>query len=182
MSGHMGSEIGIFGFFLIPPSCFALAFCAGVRSHNMKGSITKSRTYEVIEKRSLEVMIAASCGLLASTILWRGYAASYFCATPDITLLHPSVLERAQSYSWNDVKTVHAVCWASSRSPWQGGFALSFGDGAEILLRSGTNDAARERYYGEIKASLAGKIYHYDASGIGQCPGDVYRLFASWPN
>lgn len=182
MFGHMGSELGILGFFLIFPSCFALALAAGVRSRNMKGSATRSRLYKLVERRTAEFMIAAYGGLLVSVIIWVGYAGSYYCATPNAFMLHPSALKTAQVRPWSDITVVRALCWAGSRSPWQGGFSLSFADGEEILLRLGTKAAARNRYYELIRASLAGKSYEYDASDIGKCPRDVYPLFANWKN
>lgn len=182
ISGHMGSELGVLGFFLIFPSCFVLAIAAGVRSRNMKGPATRSRFYKLAERRTVEFMIAGYCGFLASVIVWVGYAGSYYCATPTALVLHPNALKPAQVSSWSDVTVVRALCWAGSRSPWQGGFSLSFADGEEILLRLGTKAAARNRYYELIRASLAGKSYEYDASDIGKCPRDVYPLFTNWKN
>jgi hypothetical protein len=182
ISGHMGSQVGLLGILLVFPSWFILVFCVGARSRNMKGSVIRSRLYNVIEKHCVGFMITAFCGLLVSLIGWVGYAASYYCATPNTILLHPDVLNPAHVLSWNDVEVVRARCWAGSRSPWQGGFSLSFIDGEEILLRLGTRAAARNAYYDRIRASLAGKVYQYDASGIGKCPRDVYPLFANWRN
>lgn len=182
ISGHMGSELGVLGFFVIFPACFVLAITAGVRSRNIKGPATRSRLYKLVERRTVEFMIAGYSGLLASVIVWAGYAGSYYCATPTALVLHPSALKPAQVRSWSDVTVVRALCWAGSRSPWQGGFLLSFADGEEILLRLGTKAVARQRYYDQIRGSLAGKSYEYDRTGIGQCPRDVYPLLANWKN
>jgi hypothetical protein len=147
ISGHMGSKLGILGCLLIFPSWLALTISAGVRSRNMKGAVTRSRLYKLGERRSVEFMIAAYCGLLVSAIVWVGYAGSYYCATPNAVVLHSGALKPAQVLSWSDVEVVHARCWAGSRSPWQGGLALSFANGEEILLRLGTRAAPSNRYY-----------------------------------
>jgi hypothetical protein len=173
LSGPIGSEIGVVGDLLIPPSFFILALLTpGIQSSASSW----------IKRHSVSVTIIASCTLLLSAILWINLTFSFYCATPSTILLHPDILGSYRRFPWDDVRVVQARCWSGSRTPWQGGLNVSFGNGEEILMPFGYHQQKQKQNYEAIRTALQGKTYRYDLSNIKVCPQDVYSILARWPS
>jgi hypothetical protein len=173
LSGPIGSEIGVVGDFLILPSFFILALLTpGIQSSASSW----------IKRHSASVTIIASCALLLSAILWINLTFSFYCATPSTILLHPDILGSHRKLTWDDVRVVQARCLTGSRTPWEGGLNVSFGNGEEILMPFGYRQPRQKQIYEAIRTALQEKTYRYDLSSIKRCPQGVYSILAHWPS
>jgi hypothetical protein len=181
LSGPIGEEISVLGVILVTPSFFILALATLKPDFQPEHPATNW-----ILRHRLLLSASASCALVIAAALWVNFTFRFYCVTPSAILLHPNPLGQWQNFSWDDVRTVQATCWAGSRTPWQGGQSLILSDGETILLPFGSGRGihgheALKHNYDAIKNALWGKKYQYDTSKIGRCAANVRRLLMRWP-
>jgi hypothetical protein len=130
------------------------------------------------QKSGIFFVVGLSLAALSS-VAWLDGLFSYYCATPQVIVVHPDPFLGPVTYTWSDVRRVFSGC-----SYGRGGMSVEFGldmkDGRRIGL-GGDSWHMLAKNYALVGAILQLVPYVYDNEGSKRCPLRFRQLFSERP-
>jgi hypothetical protein len=145
------------------------------------GLVAQTNTKFTVAKKRNMLSLAMAGGILVlfSFAIWLDDVFSYYCATPNVIVVHPDPFLPSVTYKWSDVQRVSTGC-TFSRGGMSINFNLEMNDNRRIGL-GGDSWSMLKRNYKGIGTLLSQVPYAYDNAEAERCPLSLQQLFSARP-